>query len=92
MKNEKVDLGEIVFCDLIIIHKGVKHKLNKVVYKNSGNLFYNRNYLEGLKIIEPVKVESIKIINRLGFENKEKRFTEVKRSDEKRNKTTGTYE
>ena len=90
--SDKVELGEIVFCDLTIIHKGVKQKLEKVVYKNDGNLFYKRNYLEKLKIKEPVKVESIEIINRLGFENKAKGFTEVKGSDEKRNKITGVYE
>ena len=90
--SDKVELGEIVFCDLTIIHKGTKHKLEKVVYKNDGNLFYKRNYLEKLKIKEPVKIEDIKVISRLGFENKAKGFTEVKRSDETRNKITGAYE
>ena len=90
--NDKVKLGEIVFCDLIIIHKGTKHKLKKVVYKNDGNLFYNRKHLEDLKIKEPVKVEDVKIISRLGFENKAKGFTEVKANTEIRNKITGAYE
>jgi len=90
--SDKVELGEIVFCDLTIIHKGNKHKLEKVVYKNDGNLFYKRSYLEKLKIKEPVKVEDVKVISRLGFENNAKGFTEVKGSDEKRNKITGAYE
>jgi len=90
--DNKVELGEIVFCDLIIIHKGKKHKLEKVVYKNDGNLFYKKTLLDKLKITEPVKVEDIKIISRLGFENKSKGFTEVKGSDETRNKITGAYE
>lgn len=90
--SDKVELGEIVFCDLTIIHKGTKHELKKVVYKNDGKLFYKRNYLQKLKIKEPVKVEDIKVISRLGFENKAKGFTEVKGSDEKRNKITGAYE
>ena len=34
-------------------------------------------------------VEDVKIISRLGFENKSKGFTEVKGSYEKRNKITG---
>ena len=89
--SDKVELGEIVFCDLTIIHKGTKHELKKVVYKNDGNLFYNSG-LEKLKIKEPVKVEDVKVISRLGFENKSKGFTEVKGSDEKRNKITGAYE
>ena len=90
--SDKVELGEIVFCDLTIIHKGTKHELKKVVYKNDGDLFYKRSYLEKLKIKEPVKVEDVKVISRLGFENKAKGFTEVKRSDEQRNKITGAYE
>ena len=44
--SDKVELGEIVFCDLTIIYKGTKHKLEKVVYKNDGDLFYKRSYLE----------------------------------------------
>lgn len=90
--SDKVGLGEIVFCDLTIIHKGTKHELKKVVYKNDGDLFYKRSYLEKLKIKEPVKVEDVKVISRLGFENKAKGFTEVKGSDEQRNKITGAYE
>ena len=48
--------------------------------------------LDKLKITEPVKVEDVKVISRLGFVNKAKGFTEVKRSDEQRNKITGAYE
>jgi CRISPR/Cas system CSM-associated protein Csm5 (group 7 of RAMP superfamily) len=90
--NNTVKLGEIVFCDLTIIHKKTKYELKKVVYKNDGNLFYKPIYLDKLNIKEPVKVENIKIIARLGFENKTKSFTKVKGNDEKRNKITGTYE
>ena len=90
--SDKVEVGEIVFCDLTIEHKNKKHELRKIVYKNDGNLFYKRNHLEKLNIKEPVKVEDIKVISRLGFENKAKGFTEVKGSDEKRNKITGAYE
>ena len=55
-------------------------------------MFYNRSYLEKLKIKEPVKVEDIKVISRLGFQKNNKGFTEVKGNDEKRNKITGAYE
>ena len=89
---DKVKLGEIVFCNLIIIHKNNRHKLNEVVYKNDGNLFYKKNHLEKLKIKHPVKIQNIEIISRLGFENKSKKFTEVKGTKEKRNKITGAYE
>ena len=91
--SDKVKLGEIVFCDLIITHKGTKHKLEKVVYKNKGNnTFCNMRNLKDLNIKECVRIENIDIISRLGFENKSKGFTEVKGSDEKRNKITGAYE
>ena len=90
--KDKLELGEIVFCDLEIIHKGKKYLLENVVYKNEDNLFYNRFLLAKLNIKEPVKIEDIKIISKLGFENKTKEFTEVKANTEIRNKITGTYE
>lgn len=90
--TDKVEKGEIVYCNLTIIHKGKKHILDKVVYKNDGNLFYQRKHLLEFKIDKPVKIVDIEIISRLGFENKSKGFTEVKGSDETRNKITGAYE
>jgi len=89
---EKLELGEIVFCDLTINHKGKKHKIKNIVYKNDGKKFYNKKHLKNLKIKEPATIEDINIISRLGFENKSKEYTEVKGSDEKRNKITGAYE
>ena len=91
--NYKVDIGEIVYCDLIVRHNDKDVKLKKVVYKNDGNkFFYNRRNLEILKIKEPVLIKEIKIISRLGYENKSTKYTEVKRSEEKRNNITGAYE
>ena len=90
MNNVKI--GEIVYCNLTIEHKGNKHILKEVVYKNNSELFYKRNHLEKLKIKEAVKVIDVDVISRLGFENKSKEFTEVKANNEKRNKITGAYE
>jgi len=87
-----VKFGEIVYCDLIIKHKGKTHELKGVVHKNKDGLFYNRRVLGEINIKEPVEVESVNVISRLGFENKSTEYTEVKGSDEKRNKTTGAYE
>ena len=67
-----VELDEIVFCDLTIIHKKIKHILERIVYRNDGDFFYNKNILEKIKIKEPVKVLDVKIISRLGFKNKNK--------------------
>ena len=90
--SDKVELGEIVYCDLTITHKGKDYQLKEVVYKNSGPMFYKKRYLGKLKIEEPVKVKTVKVISRLGFESKSIGFTEVKASEEKRNKITGAYE
>tara|TARA_R110000772_G_scaffold36098_6_gene86671 strand:+ start:2118 stop:2393 length:276 start_codon:yes stop_codon:yes gene_type:complete len=90
--SDKVELGEIVYCDLTITHKGHKHKIKKVVYKNEGKPIYKGRLLRELKINEPVKIINIYVISRHGFENKSKEYTEVKRSDETRNKITGAYE
>lgn len=91
--NDKVDIGEIVYCDLIVRHKGKNIKIKKVVYKNDGNkFFYNRRNLEILKIKEPVLIKEVKIISRLGYENNATGYTEVKRSEEQRNNITGAYE
>ena len=70
METNSVALGEIVYCNLIIIHKKRKYELEKVVYKNNGNLFYNKRLLTEFKIKEPVEIQSIDIMSRLGFESK----------------------
>jgi len=88
----KVELGEIVFCNLTIKYNNKNHTLKDVVYKNNGNLFFNKRILLNLKIKEPVEVISIDIIKRMGFEKKSNGFTEVKKNNEKRNKITGAYE
>jgi len=90
--KDKIKLGEIVYCDLTIEHKGNKHILKKVVYKNNGKLFYKKSHLEKLNIKDSVKVLDVNVITRLGFENKSKEYTEVKANNEKRNKITGAYE
>ena len=70
MEINSVALGEIVYCNLIIVHKKRKYELEKVVYKNNGNLFYNKRLLTEFKIKEPVEIQSIDIMSRLGFESK----------------------
>jgi len=87
-----VDLGEIVFCNLTIHHSGKSIRLTGVVYKNTGGFYDRRSELKRFGISTPVKVLEVEVISRLGFENKSTDFSEVKVSDEKRNKTTGAYE
>ena len=69
--------GEIYFCD-IETEKGIK---KNVVYK-IGNEYYKKE-----KLIKLIKIHSL-----LGNEVKTKKYTEVKKSDEKRNKITGAYD
>ena len=90
--NSYLALNEIVFCNLKIIYKNKTYELSNLVYKNNGDLFYNKKILSKLNISEPVEIVDIDIISRLGFENKAKGFTEVKANTETRNKITGTYE
>jgi len=88
-----VEPGEIVYCNLTIEYKKKNYILKEVVYKNTGELFYNKLILNKIKINEPVEVKNVEIIARLGFENKSKEFTEVKGiTKEVRNIITGAYE
>jgi hypothetical protein len=71
---------EIVYCNLTILKNNKKKILNEVVFKNVDG-FYKGN-----------KVLDIDVICSLGYENLTKEFTEIKKSDEKRNNITGAYE
>jgi len=75
-----IEQGEIVFCNLTIIKKGKKEKINKVVYKEVDGLY------KGDRVVD------IEIISRLGFENRTKGYDIGTKSDEKRNNITGVYE
>lgn len=83
---------EIVYCNLKFKYKNKVFNLEEVVYKKTDGYYYNRRILDPLNVKEKVLVYDIEIIKRLGFENKSKGFTEVKKSDEQRNKITGAYE
>tara|TARA_R110000851_G_C12996524_1_gene557877 strand:+ start:88 stop:351 length:264 start_codon:yes stop_codon:yes gene_type:complete len=83
---------EIFFCNLNIQYKGKKYLIERVVYKETDGYYLNTRELKKIGITEKVKVLKFDIINSLGYENESKGFTEVKASDEKRNKITGTYE
>jgi hypothetical protein len=89
---DKIEKGEIVYCDLIVIHKKKEYKLEKVVYKYKDGFYHNKTVLSKYKINESPLVKEIKIIKRLGFENTSSEYTEVQKSEEKRNLITGAYE
>jgi hypothetical protein len=90
-----VDVGEILFCNLILTHNHKEYHILNVVYKHNNDYIYDRKYIIdrlNLKDVKELKIKSIEVIKSLGFENKEKDYLQVKRSNEKRNTTTGAYD
>jgi hypothetical protein len=79
---------EIFFCNLTLKKNKEKIIVNDVVYKCVDG--YYKNIKLGIK--EPLKVLKVDVIKSLGFENISNDFTEVKKSNEKRNNITGIYE
>jgi hypothetical protein len=79
---------EIIYCNLTLKKGKEIIELKNVVYKYNDGFFKNSR----LGIKEPLKVLKVEKIVSLGFENKLKSYTEVKKSNEKRNKITGAYE
>ena len=71
---------EILYCNLTVLKNNKKTIINEVVFKNVDG------YYKGNKVLD------IDVICSLGFENLSNEFTEVKKSDEKRNNITGAYE
>ena len=71
---------EILYCNLTVLKNNKKIIINEVVFKNVDG------YYKGNKVLD------IDVICSLGFENLTNEYTEVKKSDEKRNNITGAYE
>jgi hypothetical protein len=71
---------KILYCNLTILKNNKKEIISEVVFKNVDG-FYKGN-----------KVLDIDIISVLGYENLTNDYTEIKKSDEKRNNITGAYE
>ena len=72
-KNETmktVKLGEIVYCNIYATHNKIQVVFKEVVYKNNGLGVYKGRELVKHKITEPIKINRIEVLKRLGFENK----------------------
>lgn len=78
---------EIFYCNLTLQNGKKNIYLKNVVYKETDGYFKNTR----LGIKEPLKVLKVDIIKSLGFENLTNDYTEIKKSDEKRN-SIGAYE
>ena len=79
---------EIFYCNLTLQNGKDNIYLKNVVYKDNNGYFKNTR----LGIKEPLKVLKVEVIKSLGFENLSNEYTEIKKSDEKRNNITGAYE
>lgn len=71
---------EIFFCDLIVIKNKKEVKIEKVVWVDE------ETHHKKMEIKKVFKLKS------LGFQSLQKGFTEVLKSDEKRNTITGAYD
>jgi hypothetical protein len=79
---------EIFFCNLTLQDKNKKKVIKNVVYKETDG--YYKNDKEGIN--NPLKVIHIDVIKSLGYESLKKTYTEIKKSDNKRNDITGAYD
>ena len=71
---------EIFFCDLTFIKDKKEIEVKNVVWMET------ETHHKKMEIKQVVKIKS------LGFQSLQTGFTEVKKSDEKRNNITGAYE
>lgn len=99
----QLEPNQIVYANLTLLLKEATAKkpaefitLKGVVYKESADGKYKPTFpnptLDRLKVKEPLKVVSIEVIVSLGYANTTNDYTEVNKSDEKRNNITGAYE
>lgn len=93
--------GQIVYCKMVCATKSGKILIAKPFvyaypYVATNELSYliqdDKLVIRKFNVKEDLIIKSIEIISYHGFKNKSKEFTEVKKSDEKRNTITGAYE
>jgi hypothetical protein len=84
-QREEICYGTIIVADEQVVRgKGanikIKRKIEQAVFKKSDTEW------KGLKILDVVESKVV------GYTNTSRKYTEVKVSDQTRNKITGTYE
>jgi hypothetical protein len=84
-QREEICYGTIIVADEQVVRgKGanikIKRKIEQAVFKKSDTEW------KGLKILDVVESKVV------GYTNTSKKYTEVKLSEQTRNKITGTYE
>jgi len=93
--------GEIVYCNITASGKKL-YKAEKVTLSAPYSGYEPKLYISNVEhslilkkmscIEKTVNITHLEILHRCGFKTNSKEFTEVKASDEKRNKITGAYE
>ena len=78
---------EILYANLTIQDGKTTKVIKEVVYKEKDGYYHNRKMFK-----EPVKVLKVEKLKSLGFDCEDIGYKEVKKSDEKRNEITGSYE
>ena len=70
-----IDFGEIVLCNMIVVYKNEKIKIKNIVYKHVDGKLRRKHVLKthNIKNVEFVTICKIDIINRLGFDNNNKK-------------------
>jgi len=82
---------EIFYANLTVLHKKKQVVIKKVICLEGIETYDNLQQLKKYGISDPVKVLSVDIISRHGFESLPGSFTAIPKSEEKRNKI-GAYE
>jgi len=62
---------EILYCNLLFTYKKRNFKLKKVVYVEADDkMFFDKRLTKEFRIKNPVLIDSVEIIQKLGHQNK----------------------
>lgn len=97
-----IERGQIVLCNLTLQdNKGKKIELKKVLFSfpyDRDRMYLHYSDFEDRRLIhkakkkEDLRVLKIEVLKELGYKSNTKKYTEVKKNEEKRNNITGAYE
>tara|TARA_R110002072_G_scaffold292250_2_gene460788 strand:- start:798 stop:1037 length:240 start_codon:yes stop_codon:yes gene_type:complete len=75
---------EILYCNLLFTDKKRNFKLNKVVYVEADDkMFFDKRLTKEFKIKNPVLIDSVEIIQKLGHQNKKNEIHRKKKQNNK---------
>lgn len=80
--------GSIFYLNDVVFSHPYDKKRNKLSYDN----FDDRRLISKTKFKQDLFIVDIEVLQSVGWKNKSKNYTEVKKNEETRNKITGAYE